>query len=237
MLFFSERLKGEARFLLLGQLEPHLLLVAFCGSTSSLVRCGWIQNRIYKDLAGFIPQMQNFEVFDRIRRRFLSASNYELSYGCATQCCCALDKTFLFRSDSSFQALFLSRLPTLLYACHDCPPISLSVRRLGGQINRNVRLLAAHSRRYCYCLGRAISGAHWRRKSNTIERVVTLLASSPAVDWAVDVVHGRYDGPKNYNEPVLMIQLPLRFVYPQNRPQNEGFWMLVGITRRSSVQI
>jgi len=51
--FFSERLNGEARFfLLLNQLEPHLLLVAFCSCTSSIARCGWIQNRIYKDVAG-----------------------------------------------------------------------------------------------------------------------------------------------------------------------------------------
>jgi len=70
--------------------------------------------------------MQNFEVLDRVRRRFLSASNYELGYGCATQCSGALDKTFLLRSDSGFQALLLSRvLPTLLYTCHDCPPIFL----------------------------------------------------------------------------------------------------------------
>jgi hypothetical protein len=95
VVFFSERLNGEARFfLLLGQLEPHLLLVAFCSSTSSIVRCGWIQNRIYKHIASFLPQMQNFEVFDRVRGRFLSASHYELGYRCATQCCCALDKIY-----------------------------------------------------------------------------------------------------------------------------------------------
>ena len=126
-MFFSKRLNGEARFfLLLSQLEPHVLLVTFRSCTSSIVRCGWIQNRIYKDVAGFIPQVQNFEVLDRIRRRFLSASNYEFGYGCATQCSGALDKTFLLSSDSGFQALLLSRvLPTLLYTCHDCPPIFL----------------------------------------------------------------------------------------------------------------
>ena len=124
MVFFCERLDGEARFfLLLGQLEPHLVFVAFRSSTGSIARCGWIQNRIYKDFAGFIPQMQNFEILDRVRRRFLSASNYELGYGCATQCSGALDKTFLLRSDSGFQALLLSRvLPTLLYTCHDLSP-------------------------------------------------------------------------------------------------------------------
>ena len=158
MVFFSERLYGEARFFLfLGHLEPHLLLVAFCSCTSSNVRCGWIQNRIYKDFAGFIPQMQNFEILDRIRRRFLSASNYEFGYRCATQCGCALDKTFLLRSDPGFQALFLSRVLLTLYTCHECPPIHLSVRRLGGQININVRLLAIQSGYYvCTSLGPAI---------------------------------------------------------------------------------
>jgi len=123
VVFFSERLNGEARFfLLLGQLEPHLLLAAFCSSTSSIVRCGWIQNRIYKDVAGLIPQMQTFEVLDRIHRRFLSASNYELGYGCAAQCRCALDKAFLLSSDPGFQALFLSRVVLTSDTCHACPP-------------------------------------------------------------------------------------------------------------------
>ena len=78
---------------------------------------------MYKDFPGFLPKMQNLEILDGIRGRFLGTGNYELGYGGAAQSCCAFNEAFLFGSDPGLQALLFSRPPlTLLYACHEIFP-------------------------------------------------------------------------------------------------------------------
>src|SRR5712692_9945627 len=77
---------------------------------SSIVRCGWIQNRMYKHFSGFLPEMQNLEILDGIR---------------------------------GLQALLSSRAAlTIMNAWHDSCCSLMNVRRLDGQLNRNIRLFA-----------------------------------------------------------------------------------------------
>jgi hypothetical protein len=40
--------------------------MAFRRRASSIVRCRWIQNRIYKDFPGFLPKVQNLEILGHI---------------------------------------------------------------------------------------------------------------------------------------------------------------------------
>lgn len=79
VVFFTERLDRKPRFFAgLGQSESPLFLVAGRGRASRTIRRGRIQDRIHKNFPGFIAEMQNLEILDRLRGRVLSTGNYEL---------------------------------------------------------------------------------------------------------------------------------------------------------------
>ena len=118
----AERLDREwGLFVFWGQLEPHLISVPLCGSTSCFVRSRWIQNSVDENFAGPISELQDVEILDCGPGGFLRACHYEFRHGCSTQCGRTLDKTLLGRSNPSLQALFFSRTVfNALDLCHDC---------------------------------------------------------------------------------------------------------------------